>query len=235
MRSQHVRRARANATLRAQTCPILAITCGSEVVSDPPRASGAALTGTRVAIVVGRVQVLDVTSEILPKILLGTSRRSVSDPVHCAFVDSLCSMARMRNDAVVMMKEAGYTLKARWGLEVKLGSRGYLAPKGSPPPCQCGRSLDAWRWDACLGPSRCRQRQREARLLQSERRDVGSLLQMFRGQGRGNTAGRQKAGAVATTGHAGVGLSHHQGGPSHRSLLVRSQGAKDDDSHHDDL
>lgn len=94
----------AEAVVRAQAHPTLEISCGPETSCIPPRSKGTS-TGSRVAVALGRIPVLDTMARVIPE-LKSKGFQVAAGRSLCigAYVDNIYTMAWPGNDVVAMAR-----------------------------------------------------------------------------------------------------------------------------------
>lgn len=122
----------AGAALRLQSLPAVVINIGRAAARVERRTRGS-ITGSRLAVALGRVPVESVLAELAPFLSpLGfTMSDGVPLTVGC-YVDNLVAVANDAASATSMLDLVAAELSATWGLNIKKGSRMAVHCRGSP-------------------------------------------------------------------------------------------------------
>lgn len=121
----------AEAGVRAQAHPTLEISCGPETICIPPRSRGIVM-GSRVAVALGRIPVLDTMARVIPELKSKGVQVAVGRYLGIgACVDNIYTMACTGNDAMAMARCVERALASHWDLSITDGSREFLVPRGS--------------------------------------------------------------------------------------------------------
>lgn len=121
----------AQATLRIQNLTSLRIECGPEAFNIPPRARGS-LTGSRVAVALARVPLLECLKKLRSKLEPMGFPVSGGKLAIATYVDNMCAVSPIGSGAVAMLNLVEDALKSDWCLDIKDDSREFLVGKASP-------------------------------------------------------------------------------------------------------